>query len=138
MATSRLGALSVPKPYAPGLLRVPDVIDSHPRAGLVGIRRLVGHQHSITHDGQGVGPQVRIFQVGLGDKLGVGDVGYIHAGDIFGRAYVGHVKDAAAIWCLMQRYALSQVAVPVQVMMRNEPHVFDFLRLCGHCASSRI
>jgi len=38
---------------------------------------LVGHQHRVANYREGVGPQMGVFQVGLGDELGIVDVGYV-------------------------------------------------------------
>ena len=112
-----------------GRFRVAYVENTHAGAGLAVLTGLVGYQHGVADDRQGVGAQVVIVQVGLGHDLRVGQIGNVHAGKVLGRAFVGHVENAASVGCLVQVHSLAEIVVPVQINVGYELHVFDFLGL---------
>ena len=137
VAALGLRTLGVPESDAAGLFRVGDVVNANPGAGLIMVGGLVGHQHRVANYREGVGPQMGVFQVGLGDELGIVDVGYVHAGDIFGRGHVGHVEDPPAVPGLVYGHALADISITVQVMVRDQLHVLYFLSGSRHYSSSR-
>ena len=110
-----------------GDVGIADVVDAHAGTGLAVLAGLVCHQHGVADDGQGVGAEVVIVQVGLGHHLRVSEVAHVHAGEVLGGALVGHVEDAPAAGRLVQVHSLADVVVPFEIDVGNEPHVFDFL-----------
>ena len=137
VAATRVGATRVEKAYASGFLYVANVVDAHPRPGQPRLLRLVGHEHHVVHDGQGVGAQVGEVQVRLDDDPGIGDVCNVHPRDVLGRALMGHVQNSAARPVLVEVDPLANVAEAVEQVVGDEPHVANFLRLRSHSASFR-
>src|ERR671922_1264941 len=116
--------------------RVADVVDSHADARQSGLVRLVGDQQQVTKQRQRVRAQVRIRQIGLQYDLRVGQVAHVHSGEVFGSAFMRDPKDALTVRELLKSDAFAAVAKSIQVMMGNQLHVFDFLIVRCHWASS--
>ncbi len=79
---------------------------------------------------------MRIGQVGLHNDFGVGQIADIHAGNILRSTFVRDPEDAPTIGELLKRDSFATVAEAVQIVMGDQFHVFDFLTLCCHRASS--